>query len=81
MKQLKYLLKKEFLQIRRDKMILRLILAIPALQLLILPWAATFEQRNIKLGVVDNDRGTYSRQLVDKVVSSGFFQQIGRAHV
>ena len=73
MKQLKYLLQKEFLQIKRDKMILRIMIALPVIQLLVLPWAATFEQHNISLSVIDNDRGTYSRQLIDKVVSSGFF--------
>ena len=73
MRQLKYLLQKEFLQIKRDKTILRIMIGLPIIQLLILPWAATFEQRNISLSVIDNDRGTYSRQLIDKVVSSGFF--------
>ena len=74
MKVLRYLLQKEFIQIRRDKVILRIMLALPILQLLILPWAATFEQRNISLGVVDNDHSTMSTQLVDKIISSGFFQ-------
>ncbi len=73
MKQLKYLLQKEFLQIRRDKTIFKMMLLMPVIQLLVLPWAATFEQRNIYLSVIDNDRGSYSRQLIDKVVSSGFF--------
>ena len=74
MKQLKYLLQKEFLQIRRDKMLPKLIIALPVLQLLILPWAATFEQKNILLGVVDNDRSAYSTRLVEKIISSGYFR-------
>ncbi len=74
MKQLFYLLQKEFLQIRRDKMMLRIMIMMPVIQLLVLPWAATFEQRNISLGVIDNDRGVYSRQLIDKVISSGYFR-------
>ncbi len=74
MRQLKYLLQKEFLQILRDKTMLRIMVALPIFQLLILPWAATFEQRNISLSVIDNDRGSYSRQLIDKVISSGFFR-------
>lgn len=71
---LRFFLEKEFLQIRRDKVILRMMIAIPVLQLLILPWAATFEQRNISLGVVDNDRSSLSTRLVEQVVSSGFFR-------
>ncbi|GBU07255.1 ABC transporter permease [Bacteroidales bacterium] len=70
---LKYLLQKEFLQISRDKTILKMIVALPVIQLLILPWAATFEQHNIALSVVDRDHSTYSQVLIQKIVSSGFF--------
>ena len=74
MNQLKYLLQKEFLQILRDKMMPKLIVALPVLQLLILPWAATFEQKNILLSVVDNDRSAYSTRLIEKITSSGYFR-------
>lgn len=74
MRRLKYLLQKEFLQIIRNKVLLRMIIAMPVIQLLILPWAATFEQRNISLSVVDNDKSSYSRNLIEKVISSRFFQ-------
>ncbi len=46
----------------------------PIMQLLLLPWAATFEQKNILLSVIDNDRSAYSQQLVKKVSSSGYFK-------
>lgn len=72
-KTLRFLLEKEFLQIRRDKVILRMMFAIPVLQLLILPWAATFEQQNISLSIVDHDRSAFSAQMIEKVTSSGFF--------
>lgn len=71
---LKYLLRKEFLQIRRNKFLLRLIIAMPVIQLILLPWAATFEQKNINLSVIDNDRSQYSRNLIEKVTSSGYFK-------
>ena len=74
MRQLKYLIKKEFLQIIRDKTILKMIIILPVIQLLILPWAATFEQRNISISIIDNDYSSYSRRLINKVSSSGFFQ-------
>lgn len=73
---LKYLLRKEFLQIRRNKFLLRLIIAMPVIQLILLPWAATFEQRNINLSVIDNDRSQYSRNLIEKITSSGYFKLI-----
>ena len=73
MRTLKFLLQKEFRQIFRDPAILRIILVMPIMQLLILPWAADYEVKNIKLAVVDNDHSEYSRQLVNKIASSGYF--------
>lgn len=73
MRTLKFLLQKEFRQIFRDPSILRIILVMPAIQLLILPWAADYEVKNIKLAVVDNDHSEYSRQLINKISSSGYF--------
>lgn len=74
MRTLKFLLQKEFRQIFRDPSILRIIFVMPMIQLLILPWAADYEVKNIKLSVVDHDHSEYSRQLINKITSSGYFQ-------
>jgi ABC-2 type transport system permease protein len=74
MRTLKFLLQKEFKQIFRDPAILRVIFIVPLLQLLLLPWTADYEVRNVKLAIVDNDRSTYSRRLVAKITSSGYFE-------
>lgn len=74
MKTLIFLLKKEFLQIIRNKFMLRIIIAMPVIQLILLPWAATFEQRNISLSIVDNDKSSLSQKMIDKIVSSGYFR-------
>ncbi|MFA6950004.1 MAG: ABC transporter permease [Lentimicrobiaceae bacterium] len=76
MRTLKFLLQKEFKQIFRDKAILGIILAMPVIQLLILPLAADFEVKNVNLAVVDNDHSTYSQQLVSTVIASGYFKLI-----
>ena len=73
MRTIKFLLQKEFRQIFRDPSILRIILVMPVIQLLILPWAADFEIKNIKLAVVDQDHSEYSRRLINKITSSGYF--------
>jgi ABC-2 type transport system permease protein len=73
MRTLRFLLQKEFRQIFRDPGILRVILIMPIIQLLILPWAADYEIKNIKLAVVDLDHSEYSRQLINKITSSGYF--------
>lgn len=74
MRTLKFLLRKEFLQIFRDKLILRMIFALPVIQLILLPYAATYEIKNITLSVVDNDHSEYSRKLINNFTASGYFQ-------
>lgn len=78
MRTLKFLLQKEFRQIFRNKAILRVIFVIPVLQLLLLPWAADYEVRNVKLSVVDHDNSSYSRQLISRITASGYFRLAGR---
>ena len=73
MKTLRFLLEKEFRQIFRDPAILRMMFIMPVIQLVILPMAANYEVKNVKLSVVDHDHSTYSRQLVNKIKSSGYF--------
>ena len=74
MRTLKFLLQKEFRQIFRDPAILRIIFVMPLMQLLILPWAADYEMKNIKLSIADHDHSSYSRQLITKISSSGYFR-------
>ena len=70
---LRYLLEKEFKQIMRDRFLPRIIFILPLLQLIVLPFAANFEMRNINLSIVDNDHSVVSRQLPDKVLTSDYF--------
>jgi ABC-2 type transport system permease protein len=74
MRRLKFLLEKEFRQVFRNPAILRIIFVMPMIQLLVLPWAADYEVKNIKLVVVDHDRSSYSSRFIGKVTSSGYFQ-------
>lgn len=74
MRTLRFLLQKEFRQVFRDPAILRMIFMMPAIQLLVLPWAADYEIKNIQLSVVDHDHSQYSRQLTNKITASGYFQ-------
>jgi ABC-2 type transport system permease protein len=74
MRMLKFLLQKELLQIFRDPGIIRVLFLMPIVQLLILPLAADYTIKNINLGVVDHDHSEYSRKLVNKIVSSGYFR-------
>ena len=71
---LKFLLEKEFKQIFRNAFIPKLILAMPVMMMLVLPWAANQEIKNVKLSVIDNNRSVVSERLINKVVASGYFR-------
>jgi ABC-2 type transport system permease protein len=74
MRTLRFLLRKEFRQIFRNRPIMILILAMPVIQLILLPLAADYEVKNINLAVVDGDHSTYSQKLIDKITASGYFK-------
>jgi ABC-2 type transport system permease protein len=71
---LKFLIEKEFKQIFRHPFIPKMILIFPVIMLLIMPWAANQDIKDMNLSVVDNDHSTYSTRLIQKVLSSGYFR-------
>lgn len=73
MRTLKFLLRKEFLQILRDRAMVRMLFLMPVVQLVILSNAATFEVKRARMHVVDQDRSTMSRGVVDRLAASGRF--------
>ncbi len=76
MRTLKFILQKEFRQIFRDPAILRVIFIMPVMQLMILPWAADYETKNIQLSIVDHDHSSYSSQLIAKINASTYFNLV-----
>lgn len=68
------LLRKEFLQLFRDRFIGRAIFAIPIVQMLILVPAITYEIRNIRICVVDWDQSVDSRNLINQLDGTSFFE-------
>ena len=70
---LKYLIQKEFLQIRRNAFLPRLIIIFPIMMMCVMPWVMSQEVKNIRVDVVDNDRSTVSRQLVQSIEASLYF--------
>ena len=71
---IKYLLRKEFKQILRNGFLPKMIFIFPLNVLLIFPWAASYEIKNLNLSVIDNDHSTYSQQLTQKIISSNYFK-------
>jgi ABC-2 type transport system permease protein len=70
---LKYLIEKEFKQLRRNSFLPRMIIMFPLMILLFIPLAANFEVKNINLVIIDHDHSRLSGQLIQKVSSSGYF--------
>lgn len=66
MSPLRFLLQKEFNQIRRNPAILRMMFIMPIIQLIVLPFAANYEVKEIKLAVVDQDNSSYTRECTQK---------------
>jgi ABC-2 type transport system permease protein len=69
-----YLIRKEFIQIFRNKFISKAIFAVPIAQMLILVPAVTFELKEVKLAIIDNDMTPESRGLISKLNGSTFFK-------
>jgi ABC-2 type transport system permease protein len=67
------LVKKEFIQIRRDRRLLPILLILPVLQLIILGYAVSSDIKRLRTAVCDLDRTPESRALVDRFTTSGYF--------
>jgi ABC-2 type transport system permease protein len=76
MKTILFMLRKEFLQIFRNKQMLPIIFVMPFIQLIILVNAATFEIKDTRMYIIDNDYSSYSFKLKQKFSSSPFFKVI-----
>ncbi len=77
MQSLRYLLRKEFLQIFRDRFMVAQLMLVPIIQLLLLGNAATFEVKTARMYVVDRDHSETSRGLVDRLQASRRFVVVG----
>lgn len=77
MRRVLFLIQKEFIQVFRDKFMVRLIFAVPVLQLLVLANAATYDIKNIDVLIIDRDRSPASQSLIDKIEGSGYFRLVG----
>ena len=71
------LIRKEFLELRRTPRLIGLIVVAPILQLTLLGYAATTDVRNVPIVVVDGDRSTRSRQLMERFAASPYFDIVG----
>ncbi len=77
MNRLLALMKKEFLQLRRDTITLRMMVLIPVMQTLVFGYAINYDVKHLKTIVLDEDRSFDSRELVAKMAASAYFEVVG----
>lgn len=70
---IKYLIQKEFLQIRRNSFLPKLIIMFPIMIMCVMPWVMNQEVKNVRVDIVDNDHSTLSSQLVHRIEASSYF--------
>lgn len=75
---LRYLIRKEVLQLRRDRRIVAMLVAAPLLQLFIFGYAVTLDVKHISLVVCDLARTSESRELAGSLSRSEYFDVAGR---
>jgi len=68
------IIRKEFIQIFRDRRTLVIILIIPIMQLFLLGYSATTDIRNVPLAVFDQCRCSESRSLLDAYRAADYFR-------
>jgi ABC-2 type transport system permease protein len=68
------IIRKEFIQITRDRRTLIIILIIPIMQLFLLGYSATSDVRNVPLAVFDQCRCAESRRLLDAYRAADYFR-------
>src|SRR5688572_31250594 len=72
------MLRKEFIQMRRDRLTLGMLVGIPAIQLAMFGFAIRTEVRNLPTVVLDESRTSHSRALVASMANTRNFAIVGR---
>ena len=73
-----HLVKKEFIQVLRDKRMLSMLIIAPILQLVLFGYVATTDIRNLPLVVCDYDNSRWSREVAARFLNSGYFSLVGQ---
>lgn len=72
-----HLMRKEVLELKQDPRLFSVVIIAPVMQLTILGYAATTDVKDVPIAIVDADRSTASRDLVQRFASSANFKIVG----
>ena len=73
------MVRKEFIQMRRDRITLGMMVGLPAVQLALFGYAIRTEVRHLPTVIMDESRSVASRSLVDAMRNTGNFAIVGEA--
>jgi len=68
-----HFMKKEVLQLLRDRRMLFVALGMPVIQLMLLGYVASMDIRHVSTAVLDEDKTYYSRQFLDRFSNNSYF--------
>ena len=74
MKRVLHLMRKELLELRKDPRLFGVVILAPIIQLNVLGYAATTDVKDIPIAIVDADRSTASRGLIQRFETSANFK-------
>ena len=70
---LKQMIRKEFIQVFRNKKMRAIVFVMPVIQSLIFGYAVTTDVKDVKTAIYDQSATPESRELLDKFTRSGYF--------
>jgi ABC-2 type transport system permease protein len=73
LKRLRSLLRKEWIQVRRDPMTLRLIIALPIMQLFLFGYAINANPKHLPTGVLAAEHSKYERTIMAALQNTGYY--------
>lgn len=76
MKELLMILRKEFIHIFRDRISLFLMLSMPVMLVLLFGFTISTEIRNAKISILDYSKDQRSKEMIEKIGASSYFQII-----
>ena len=75
-RRIRLLMWKEFLQLRRDPLLLRLLFIMPIMQLILFGYVVAADVKNLNTAIVDLDRTSVSRALASHFEASDYFKVV-----
>lgn len=70
---LKYLLVKEVKQFKNNSFLPKLVVMFPLIVMLVMPWVATLDIKEVRIAIVDHNKSTMSERLLQKIKASDYF--------